>query len=133
MTNRPGFVFDTGMLLSLERRKQRATQFLALAQHDRIPVRVPSPVFTEWWRGRTDRREDIRRSFEIESPTEDVLRLAGEALAQVKGAFEGCIVVDALVIACAAVRGDTVLTGDLDDFARLARFFPSVRVLGCGG
>lgn len=132
MTDRPGFIFDTGMLVSLERRKQRATQFLALAQRDRLPVRVPAPVFSEWWRGRTDRREDIRSSFEIESPSEAVLRLAGEALAQVKGTFEGCIVIDALVIACASVRGDTVLTGDIDDFARLSRFFPNVRVLGCG-
>lgn len=38
MTNRPGFAFDTGMLISLERCKLRATQFLALAQHDRIPI-----------------------------------------------------------------------------------------------
>jgi len=38
---------------------------------------------------------------------------------QVKGAFEACIVIDALVIASAAVRRYTVLTGDADDFARL--------------
>lgn len=133
MTNRPGFVFDTGMLISLERRRQRATHFLALAQHDRIAIRVPAPVFSEWWRGRTDRREDIRRSFEIEAPTEAVLRLAGEALAKVKGTFEGCVVIDALVMASAAVRGDTVLTGDIADLTRLSAFFPGVRVLGCGG
>ncbi len=132
MTNRSGFVFDTGMLIALERRRQRATQFLVLAHHDRIPVRVPAPVFSEWWRGRTDRREDIRKSFEIVSPTEVVLRLAGEALAKVKGTFEGCIVIDALVMASAATWGDTVLTGDIDDLTRLSHFFPSVRVLGCG-
>ncbi len=130
---RSGFVFDTGMLIALERRKLRATRFLLLALHDRIPVRVPAPVFSEWWRGRTDRREDIRRSFELVSPTEDVLRLAGEALSKVKGTFEGGIVVDALVMACAATQGDTVLTGDADDLARLSQFFPSVRILGCGG
>lgn len=132
MMDRPGFVFDTGMLVALERRKQRANHFLTLAQRDRIPIRVPAPVYSEWWRGRTDQRETLRRTFDLESPSEPVLRLAGEALAQVKGKFEACIVIDALVIACAAVRGDAVLTGDVDDFARLSRFFPNVRILGCG-
>jgi len=39
--------------------------------------------------------------------------------------------VDAIAMAFAASRGDVVFTGDVDDLARLAAFFPTVRVLGC--
>lgn len=120
------------MLVAIERRKQRATRLFELARVDRIPIWVPSPVVSEWWRGRTDRREDIRSSFEIDHLTEGVLFLAGEALARTKGRFDGCVVVDALVMACAAVRGAIVFTNDLDDLSRFQPFFPSVRILGCG-
>ncbi|HWL88159.1 MAG TPA: PIN domain-containing protein [Polyangiaceae bacterium] len=132
MTRTTGFVFDTGMLIALERRKQRATHFFTIARRDRVPIWVPSPVFAEWWRGRSSVRESIRRSFEIDSLSEEVLRLAGEALANIKGKFDGCIVVDALVMASAALQGDTVFTGDADDLTRFHPFFPNVRVLGCG-
>jgi hypothetical protein len=120
------------MLIALERRKQRATHLFELARRDRIRISVPTPVFAEWWRGRTDRREDIRRSFDLDWMSEKVVRAAGEALAKLNVKFEGCVVVDALVMASAALRGDTVITGDLEDLGRLQRFFPAVRILGCG-
>jgi predicted nucleic acid-binding protein len=130
---KPGFVFDTGMLIALERRKQRANNFLDLARRDGMAIHVPAPVFAEWWRGKSKQREDIRESFEVDYLSEAVIRLAGEVLGKVRGAFDGCIAIDALVITSAALRGDTVLTGDIHDFARLRAFFPGVRVLGCGG
>ena len=39
-------------------------------------------------------------------------------------------IVDAAVMASAACRGDSVLTTDYDDLARLAEVLPSVRVIG---
>jgi len=38
-------------------------------------------------------------------------------------------VVDAAVMASAATRGDTVLTTDYDDLARLAEVVPTVRII----
>ena len=59
-------------------------------------------------------------------PTDDKLaRLAGEALAVVRGATA----VDALVMASAARRGDIVYTSDFDDLQRLRAYFRIVRVL----
>src|SRR5438552_1284152 len=53
-------------------------------------------------------------------------RLAGEAMARVRGAT----LADAIVMASAARRGDRVLTGDVRDFEKLGAYFPSVKVLG---
>jgi hypothetical protein len=52
-------------------------------------------------------------------------KLAGEAVARVAGATA----IDAIVMASAAARGDTVFTSDVDDLERLRAFFPNVRVL----
>jgi hypothetical protein len=52
-------------------------------------------------------------------------RVAGEAIAAVKGAT----VVDAVVMASAASRGDRVLTSDFDDLDRLRSYFPEARLL----
>ena len=62
----------------------------------------------------------------VVEPISDALaKLAGEAVANAKGAG----INDALVMASAASRGDTVFTSDFDDLERLRRFFPNVRVL----
>ncbi len=86
---------------------------------------VPSPVVTEWWRGRSDARETILEAVRVEVLDEPLARLAGEALAAVAGAT----VVDAIVMASAARRGDVVYTSDLADLVRLQAFFRSVRLL----
>jgi hypothetical protein len=41
----------------------------------------------------------------------------------------GPSLVDAVVMASAAARGDLVLTGDLGDLEKLGRAFPGVRLL----
>ncbi len=91
-----------------------------------LRVTVPAAVITEWWRGRTDLREDILASVRVEPLTETVARLAGEALSQVKGSTA----IDAIVMASAALRGDVVYTSDVDDLDRLRAHFPGARVLG---
>lgn len=53
------FTFDRGMLIALERRKPRATEALrAIIRRGLLPV-VPAVVVAEWWRGRSDVREEI--------------------------------------------------------------------------
>lgn len=120
-----GLTFDTGVLVALERRKQRAWEIYRRAYERRAPITVPAPVLGEWWRGRTDVREAIRASVRVEPLTDEIARLAGEALAEI----ESATIVDACVMSSAALRGDVVCTGDVEDLERLRAFFPGVRVL----
>jgi len=120
-----GLTFDTGALIGLERRRQRIGNVYRRAVERSIPVTVPSIVIAEWWRGRSDARKTIVEGLRVEPLEGDLAKLAGEAVAAVSGTS----VVDAIVMASAARRGDIVYTADPDDLGRLQRFFPSVRVL----
>lgn len=121
-----GITFDTGALIALERNRQRIVQVRQAALRAGLRVTVPAAVIAEWWRGRSDLREDIVASIRVEPLTDTTARLAGEAIAHVKGAT----VVDAIVMASAALRGDMVYTSDVGDLELLRAHFPSVRVLG---
>jgi len=85
-------------------------------------ITVPTVVVTEWWRaGRREKeRTGILRSVRVEPLLEHVARLAGEAMGSVAGAGA----VDAIVLASAALRGDTVYTSDVDDLMALRSGFP---------
>jgi predicted nucleic acid-binding protein len=121
-----GVTLDTGALIALERRRDRVLRLLRAARESALPVTVPVAVVAEWWRGRTDARAAILAALLVEPMTEALARLAGEAQA----ATTGATVVDAIVMASASRRNDVVLTGDVEDLARLATFFRGVRVLG---
>jgi predicted nucleic acid-binding protein len=120
------FTFDTGMLIALERRKRRATEvFRAIVARGLLPI-VPAAVYVEWWRGRSDVREDILAAVVVEGMPSALCRAAGEAL----GAVRGASLVDAVVMASAALRGGGVVyTSDVDDLRRLQRHFRNVHVL----
>jgi predicted nucleic acid-binding protein len=120
-----GLTFDTGALIALERRKQRMKHVLERALAKEQPITVPADVVGEWWRGRTELREAILEAVDVEPLTLALARLAGEALASVSGAT----LVDAVVMASAASRGDIVYSSDVDDLERLRRVFPGVRIL----
>jgi hypothetical protein len=118
-----GITFDTGALLGLERRRQRMKEIIERALAKDQPITVPADVVAEWWRGRTDLRDSILESVDIEPLTEALAKRAGEALAAVRGVT----VVDAM--ASAASRGDIVYSSDVEDLERLRRHFPSVKVV----
>jgi len=120
-----GLTFDTGMLIALERRKQRAWNVYREARNQKVPVTVPTVVIAEWWRGRNDAREHVKSALLIELLSEPLARVAGDAIAKVADATA----VDAIVMASAASRGDVVYTSDFEDLERLRAFFPGVRVL----
>ena len=120
-----GITFDTGALIALERRRQRMREIVERALAKDQPLTVPADVVGEWWRGRTDLRDSILESVDVEPLTEALAKLAGEALAAVNGAT----LVDAIVMASAASRGDIVYSSDVEDLERLRGHFPSVRVL----
>ena len=123
-----GITFDTGALIALERGGQRARQVLERAPELTIRITVPAAVLTEWWRGRSDIRERILAAVRIEPLSDGLAKIAGVALAAVRGATA----IDAIVMASAAQRGDVVYTADVSDLEKLAAYFGTVRVLGIG-
>jgi predicted nucleic acid-binding protein len=123
-----GITFDTGALIALERRGQRARKVLERAIEQKVRITVPAAVITEWWRSRNDIRERILAAVRVEPLSESIAKVAGEALAAVKGATP----IDAIVMASAAQRGDVVYTADISDLAKLAGYFRAVRVLAIG-
>jgi len=106
-----GITFDTGALIALERRGQRARKIVQRATEEKIRVNVPSAVITEWWRGRSDVRDLIVAAIRIEPLSSSLAKIAGEALAAVRSATA----IDAIVMASAAQRGDLVYTSDVGD------------------
>ncbi len=101
------------------------TDIVARAREREDTIVVSQVVLAEWWRGRSDWREKILAMLVVEPLTDARAKLAGEAVARVAGAKT----MDAVVMASAASRGDTVFTSDQDDLERLRAFFPGVRVL----
>ena len=118
-------VFDTGALIALERRKQRILSIWRTARSAERPILVPGAVISEWWRGRTDVREDILAAVTVVPVDERLGRASGEAL----GATPGATTVDAIVMALAARHDGVVYTSDVDDLEQLRAFYPGVRVL----
>src|SRR3954469_14889671 len=118
-----GITFDTGALIALERRGQRIRKVLERATEQKVRITVPAAVITEWWRSRNDVRERILAGVRVEPLSESLAKVAGEALAAIKGATP----IDAIVMASAAQRGDVVYTTDVSDLANLTSYFQSVR------
>jgi len=123
----PRYVFDTGALISAERGKERASRFLQLVHAGRARILVPLPVVAEWWRGRSDIREEILAATEIVASI-PAAKAAGVALGRMKN-VHARLTVDAMVIATAALADAVIITGDARDFDRLAPHFPGVVVL----
>jgi hypothetical protein len=117
-----GLTLDTGALIALERHKQRIAAVMRVARDDGLLITVPAAVVGEWWRGRTDDRDEILEAVEVELMTEVLAKRAGEALAAIPTAT----LVDAIVMASAAQRGDVVYTSDIEDLERLHAHFRGV-------
>lgn len=121
------YVFDTGALIAAERGKERAARFLRLVRIGRARILVPLPVIAEWWRGRTDSREEILASTQVIASL-DAAKAAGIALGRMKS-VNAKLTIDAIVMATAALTHAIVVTGDASDFDTLATHFVGVPVL----
>jgi predicted nucleic acid-binding protein len=117
--------FDTGALVAIERRRRPMLAFMTDALERGLRITVPTCVVGEWWRGQRGPVARILDAVVVEPLTLALAKLAGEAMAIVRGAS----LVDAVVVASAAQRGDVVLTGDLADLSRIRdAVFPGVRL-----
>lgn len=121
------YVLDSGALIALERRKPRGRSLIQLAARGAAVLVVPQPVLAEWWRGRTDLRDEILASVIVDNRLAATLN-AGVALGRLVP-VDARLTIDAIVIATAALLGAVVATSDVDDFARFAPMYPGVRVL----
>ena len=121
------YVFDAGALIAAERGKARAVRFLRLAHVGAARLLVPLPVIAEWWRGRTDHRDEILGAAEIIASV-PIAKAAGIALSRMKD-IDASVTIDAIVMATAAMLDAVVVTQDRRDFERLGAHFPGVAVL----
>jgi predicted nucleic acid-binding protein len=119
------YTLDTGALIGIERRKPRTVAFWRTALANGIPLVAPTAAIAEWWRRRSDAREEILATLVVEPLDVAVARMAGEAMARVRGST----LADSIVMSSAARSGGVVLTSDFDDLQRLRAHYPGVRVL----
>ena len=118
-------MLDTGALIALERGQHRMRSVHRLAVESGFDIVAPTPVIAEWWRSGRGEKERVRilRTLVQEPPDGYVARIAGAAIGEVSAG-----VVDALVMAAASIRSDTVYTSDLKNLERLLEVFPDVRL-----
>jgi predicted nucleic acid-binding protein len=125
-----GLTFDTGALIGLERHRHAIRKVFVTAIEHAVPIVVPTVVIAEWWRrgAREKERTAILRALRVEALGLHVARLAGIAVGLVPCAGT----IDAIVMASASLRGDTVYTSDPDDLTMLRDRVPElagVRIL----
>jgi|SRR5688572_16585399 predicted nucleic acid-binding protein len=123
---------DTGALIAMERQKQRGMMLLRAAREYRAELLVITPVVTEWWRGRSEVRDRIRRSVTVVPFPALCAEAAGVVLGKTRGKrVDAKLSIDVMVMAFAAIHGGAlVYTSDVGDLQRLGAHFPEVRVLG---
>jgi predicted nucleic acid-binding protein len=121
------YVLDTGALIALERGKVRVTRFMQLSHAGVARLSVPLPVIAEWWRGRTDQREEILAATEVIASV-SIAKAAGIALSKLAN-VNAALTIDAFVMASAALLGAVVITQDPEEFELFTRHFPKVQIL----
>ncbi|HSO00087.1 MAG TPA: hypothetical protein VLS89_17460 [Candidatus Nanopelagicales bacterium] len=125
-----GLTFDTGALICLENRRQRMKAVWEAAKQRNQIITIPTVVLAEWWREPRRALDVMIATCFVEPLNEELARIAGGAVAACPGAG----VIDAIVMASAAQRGDVVYTSDIDDLMRLKdACFPAVKVLSASG
>lgn len=121
-------ILDAGAVIALARGDHGARAFLTRALELKAQVEIPVVVVAETVRG-GPRDAPVNRILKaigtVPAAREVHGRIAGQLLAKARSRST----VDALVVAHAVEAGGAhVLTGDHEDFARLAASHPEVRI-----
>jgi len=99
----------------------------ALLQERKVIITIPTVVLVECWSNPTEAIRELVAVCAIEELTQHLAEVAARARASCGGRGS---VVDAVVMASAASRGDDVYTGDFEDMERLRdSYFRGVRLL----
>lgn len=126
-----GVTFDTGALIGLQRRTPRMRAVWSRLQDRRILVTVPTVVLAECWQNPTSADRDIVALCEVEELSVQLAEVAARARSACGSSVS---VVDAVVMASAASRGDDVYTADYVDLAKLRdAYFPGLRLHSVSG
>lgn len=121
-------ILDSGAVIALSRRGQRARAFLARALELGAPVEVPVVVVAETIRG-GPKDAPVHRVLKAVGSVPETREAHGRIAGRLLGTARSTATVDALVVAQAVEAGGAqVLTGDPDDLERLARPHPQVWV-----
>jgi predicted nucleic acid-binding protein len=120
-----GLTLDSGALIQWERADERVRAWLQVAwDRGEVPT-IPSVTLAETWRGaRSARIALLLKACVVEVLDESLAREAGVLRSLVSGATG----IDAVVVASAARRSDTILTTDPGDLAALAEKVSGVTI-----
>ena len=114
-----GVTLDTGAVIGIERGTRRMQALLDEAYAVGATLSVPAGVLAQAWRG-TPRQARLARFLRLSNisvvPLDDAGARAAGILCGRGGVND---VVDASVVVCARLAGDTVVTTDPDDLRRL--------------
>ena len=111
--------FDAGVLIVARRDYRRVAAIVAAARQRGDVIVIPAPALAQVWRDDRDATLGmLLRAVRVEPMDLPLARATGRLL----GLSASTDVVDAAVVASAARRRDTVLTGDPSDLTRLASF-----------
>jgi predicted nucleic acid-binding protein len=108
-----GLTLDTSALIALEKKRKGMSEVVKAAEEAGQPITAPANAIAEWWRGRTDRRDYVRKMFIVQDVDERIAKLAGEALAWLKrhrGEIDDRVTIDATILATAALHGPNLYT-----------------------
>jgi len=112
-----GVTYDTGALIAAEQGDESVWQMHRRAVDSGKPPTVPAGVLAQAWRGGPQALlSRLLGACRVEGLDEERARSAGVACA-LAGTSD---IVDASVVVSAGARGDTVVTSDHDDLARLS-------------
>lgn len=116
---------DTGALIALEdavtgRGGSPTARTLLARMRQGLAVTVPTVVVAEWWRGQQGPAARLLTSVKPEATTLVAARAAGVLLSVMQRPQPAeLLVVDAIVVVSAALRGDDIYTQDPDDIVAL--------------
>jgi len=109
--------YDTGALLSAEAGGRAVWVLHEAVLRRGQPPTVPTVVLAQAWRGGPQAQlSRLLKGCRLDPLTDQQARAAGVGC----GASRTADIVDATVVVTAAARGDTIVTSDPDDLARVA-------------
>jgi predicted nucleic acid-binding protein len=119
-------ILDSGAVIALARRDDRARAFLARALDLGASIEIPVVVLAETVRG-GPRDAPLNRVLKAVGSVPIANEVHGRIAGQLLGSARSASTVDALVVAQAVEGGGAqILTGDREDLERLAAAHPEV-------